>query len=146
MNISRYIFSFKLVIVFALVTFLGAVPKPADAGHRVKCPCSFTKVYAASVAQARALGVSNKAETCQEGEAVKQLMGESSPGCVTVMVTVLDSPEGGCAYSFGCEIVEVGFYLYNSQFVELTQKEVTACRSELNFIAWLSGVRCMPPG
>jgi hypothetical protein len=60
MNMLTHIFSFKLVLAFALVAFLGAVPKSADARRKlVTCPCPFATLYAVSIGQAKSLGQTN---------------------------------------------------------------------------------------
>jgi hypothetical protein len=51
------------VAVLALVVFLSAVPKPADAG--VKCPCGLTAAYCPALVQASRLGLDIKLDTCQ---------------------------------------------------------------------------------
>src|SRR3972149_10831400 len=119
MNMLRHIFSFKLVIVFALVGFIGVVRgehRNLEFRFPVPCPCPFTLLYKASIAQASSIGLPNKVDLCIEfpGEEL-QLRGGSIDGpCLTVMVIFLDDQV--CDYHFDCQ----GGYAYDTFGISLS--------------------------
>ena len=141
MNMLRHIFSFKLVIVFVLLTFLGAVPGPAGAFNRAKCPCPFTLLYKTSLVQANRLGLDNKVDTCFESSDSLRLHHEDD--CFTDLgIFDLDEPPTTCVYVLQCprEPDSILGYSYTSDLLPVSPEEVEACRAELKTIAWLSGI------
>lgn len=142
MSIFRPIFTIKVVVVLALVAFLSTVPKPADARIRVKCPCTFAIVYAASIAQAKNLGLSNKVEVCLEGSNELDLNGSQSPCSTGMALLGLVSISPSCAYDISCAAPS---YDYEGVAEDLSPEEVNACRRELKAIAKVSRVPCVVP-
>jgi hypothetical protein len=153
MNTLRHIFSFKLVVVFALVAFLGAVPKAADA--RLSCPCPFATLYKASVKQAKSLGETNKVDVCFKDSDQFRIEGGALPpeNCFTGMGIFNLTSTPVCDYLYVCDRGSDPGYAYEvigeEPFgIHITPTEMKACRAELLTIAWLSGLLpCQtPPG
>ena len=148
MNMLRHIFSFKLVIVFALVAFLGALPKVPDALALVTCPCPYTLIYKASVAYAHSVGFTNKVQRCFDLTDVLTVEGSNGP-CGTFMSIDLLTSTPFCTFLFGCGPVEPDpgyIFTVTNATITLTPREVRACRAELLAIAKLSGVLpCQQP-
>lgn len=143
----RHIFSLKLVVLFALVAFLGSVSKPADARHRVKYPCPFTVLYATSKTQARLLGYTNNVESCNIlPDGGIELFTELTTCSNHMFVADLET-DPVCGYNIGCES-DPGYLFKNTELLSgpsapvLTPEEVKACRAELKTIALLSGIHC----
>ena len=151
MNMLRHIFSFKLVVVCALVALLGAVPKLADARRiRSKCPCRFATLYETSIAQAKTFGLTNKVDVCfkdsdqfslEGGEAIDPDPCFAGMGVFDLTTTPV------CDYLYVCENgSNEALYAYFVDEVPLSPKEVEACRAELELIAWLGGLfPCQAP-
>ena len=142
----RHIFSFKLVIVFALVAFLGALPKVPDALALVTCPCPFILMYKASIAQAKGVGETNKVDVCFEDSGFLSVEGGviQSGSCFTGMGIFDLTTTPVCEYLYDCSGAGEGYSWGADIF--LSPLEVKACRYELKAIAKLSGVLpCQPP-
>jgi hypothetical protein len=142
MNMLRHIFSFKFIIVFALIAFLGAVPKPADA--MVKCPCPFAALYKASIAQAKGFGLSNKVDGCFKSDDLFALFGSTSiegNTCDTGMAVPSQGSTAECSYQFECRTGSgSGIYSYTKRSLSISGEEEEACRFVLKSLAWISGV------
>ena len=140
----RHIFSFKLVIVFALVAFLGALPKVPDALALVTCPCPYTTLYKVSIAQAKSIGFTNKVDVCFEGSDFLSVEGGNFNPCFTGMGIFDLTTTPVCEYLYDCSGAGEGYSWGADIF--LSPLEVKACRYELKAIAKLSGVLpCQPP-
>jgi hypothetical protein len=144
MNMLRHIFSVKLVIVFALVAFLGAVLDHPDARALTKCPCTFIALYNASIFQAKSIGLTNKVDRCVESSGLLELDGgeQSVSPCFTIMVMVDQNfypPCNGvcCQYIYECSGDES--YDWGNSLITLSPGEAKACRAELSAIAKFSG-------
>ena len=145
-NMLRHIFSFKLVIFFALVAFLGAVLDPPDARALTKCPCPFTLMYKASIAQAKGVGLTNKVDICFENSNLLSVEGGDSMSgpCFTGMGIFDLTTTPVCEYLYDCSGAGEGYSWGADIF--LSPLEVKACRYELKAIAKLSGVLpCQQP-
>ena len=138
----RHIFSFKLVIFFALVAFLGAVLDPPDARALTKCPCPFTLMYKASIAQAKGVGLTNKVDICFENSNLLSVEGGDSMSgpCFTGMGIFDLTTTPRCDYLYICNATPGYENEPFGSFLFLSPGEVKACRAELKAIAKLSGV------
>jgi hypothetical protein len=149
MSKLRHIFSFKLVLVFAVVTFLGAAPKPADAGGRAKCPCLFAASYASTTLQDKIYNFHNRIQECVRLDGnVAALQGQTpNPPDTTCFVRFLAVPPGtigdsnACAWSIFCS-GGVDQYEYVGQSTDLTDDQLAACQKDLTVIAKL--LRLLP--
>jgi hypothetical protein len=139
MNMLRHIFSFKLVIVFSLVVFLSPVPKPADA-RIVECPCKYTEVYNASLAQARALGLNNEVNICNDYPGENLELNAYFFDCATSMTLVRGSMI--CNYQLLC-FDQYEFSLQPGVH-QLSPEEIGACEQELRLIARKNRIPCEP--
>src|SRR3972149_2613325 len=130
-NMLRHIFSFKLVIVFALVAFLGALPKVPDALALVTCPCPFSLMYKASIAQAKGVGETNKVDVCFEDSGFLSVEGGviQSGSCFPGMgIFDLTSSNPVCDYLSLCQTSPGYATEPINDNPELTELEVKACR------------------
>jgi len=143
MNMTRYIFSFKLVIFFALLSPLVAGAPNSSAG--VKCPCPFKLMHDAAIAQAAALGLTATVDTCYEDSTgIIGLAGFNYPPCYTEidLLDLMSAPR--CYYVFACDLTgtnpaDTGYFtIYLSLYIN--DQEVKACRSALIAIANNDGV------
>lgn len=152
MRILRPIFSFQLVIVFALVAlFMAAMPiKPAEAG--VKCPCTFTSAYFAAHKQAKRMGLPLPAfQECIDNEdpPLLELIGEASDCEAAIRVLgagdsdECDGPAQCCSYTFIC--FEIGDELFESNvLIDITEEEAEACERVIRLHAWFNQIQCEP--